>query len=249
MRVKLTIIGCGDAFCAGGRLQSAYLLEAGGEPLLVDCGMTTLMGLERMGISLDSIPRIVISHLHGDHFGGLVMCLMHAALVTRRTTPIDVYGPPGTEARTMATMELLYPGMAAKLGSLQVRYHDVHAGQALQLGKTKMIAFTVDHPSGAPSYALRFETGGKVFAYSGDSQWTEAIVDVGHKADLYLLECYKFEGTPVFHLSWVMIQQHLARIAAKRIVLTHMSNDMLARQGEVKDPSVAFAEDGAVYEI
>jgi ribonuclease BN (tRNA processing enzyme) len=132
--LKLTIIGSGDAFCSGGRLQAAFLLEAGTEPILVDCGATTLLGLERLGIGLDRIPHVVISHLHGDHFGGLLWCLMHAALVTRRTSPLDIYGPPGLEARVTVALEAFYPGMAAKLTGLSVRYHVIEASKPINIG-------------------------------------------------------------------------------------------------------------------
>jgi ribonuclease BN (tRNA processing enzyme) len=247
--VKLTIIGSGDAFSDSGRLQSCYLLQTAGEQILLECGATTLLGLERMHHSLDQIPAIVISHLHGDHFGGLVWCLMHAALVTRRTRPLDLYGPPGLQARVEAALDVMYTGMRPKLANLVVRYHDIHAGQPFSVGAVRVSAFEVDHPSGAPSFGFRFEAGRKTFAYSGDSQWTEALVDIGRNADLYLIECYKFSGTPIYHLSWETIEKNIDRLGAKRLLLTHMSNEMIARRGEVKDERVSFAEDGAVHEF
>ncbi len=249
VRVKLKVIGSGDAFCSGGRLQAAFILEAGGVPLMIDCGATTLLGVEQQGVQLETIPRIVISHLHGDHFGGLIFVLMQQALVARRTTPLDLYGPPGLEARVTAAMDAFYPGMAAKLTAMHVRYHVLHPKHPMDIGGLKTTAFEVDHPSGAPSYGLRFEYHGKVFAYSGDSQWTEALIDIGRNADLYLIECYRFAGVPVMHLSWEQIAQNLDRIGAKRLLLTHMSRDMLTHRAQVKAAHVAFADDGAIVEI
>jgi ribonuclease BN (tRNA processing enzyme) len=247
--VKLTVIGSGDAFNSGGRLQSAFLLETAGEQILIDCGVTTLVGLERQHISLDQIPAIVISHLHGDHFGGLVWCLMHAALVTRRTRPLDIYGPPGLQARVEAALDVMYHGIRPKLAQLVVRYHEVHAKRPFSVGAVSVTALEVDHPSGAPSFGFRFSALGKTFAYSGDSQWTEALVDIGKDADLYLIECYKFSGTPIYHLSWETIKKNIERFGAKRLLLTHMSNEMIARRGEVKDVRVGFAEDGEVVQF
>ena len=247
--MKLTIIGSGDAFSSGGRLQAAFLLDGSGEPILIDCGATTLVGLERLHIELDSIPHIVISHLHGDHFGGLIWCRMHAGLVSRRQTPLDIYGPPGLETRVAVVMDAFYPGIAAKLSGLTVRYHVIEPRQPMDVGGTQMTAFVVDHPSGAPSFGLRFEAKGKVLAYSGDSQWTETLVDIGQHADLYLIECYRFAGAPMMHLSWAQIAHNLTRFGAKRLLLTHMSNEMLRHRVDVVDPRVAFADDGAVYEF
>jgi len=247
--VKLTVIGCGDAFGSGGRLQSAYVLEHQGKSVLIDCGVTTLIGLERLKLSFDQFSSVVITHLHGDHFAGLVWCLMHASFVTHRRTPLAIYGPPGLEERMTATIDILYPHTAAKLSKLHVTYHVMNAGHGLDIEGMRVMAYDVRHPSGAPSHALRFEGHGKVFAFTGDSEWTDVLVSAGHGADLYLMECYRYEGKPVFHLCWHTIQSNLPRIEAKRVVLTHMANDMLARCNEINEPNVEFATDGAIFHI
>jgi ribonuclease BN (tRNA processing enzyme) len=107
----------------------------------------------------------------------------------------------------------------------------------------------VVHPSGAPPYALRFETEGKVLSFTGDTEWTESLVPAGRGADLYIMECYQFDGAPRFHTSWQAIARNLDRIAAKRVMITHMAEPMLARRGEVGDPRVILAEDGLVVEV
>jgi ribonuclease BN (tRNA processing enzyme) len=247
--LKLTVIGCGDAFSSGGRLQPSFLLESTNDRIMIDCGATTLVGLERLAIELDSIPHIVISHLHGDHFSGLIWCLMRGAFVTRRQTPLILYGPPGLEARVAATMEALYPGISGYFRDMTVRYVVIESAKPFVVGSMQVTALEVDHPSGAPSFALRFEGEGKVFAYSGDSQWTETLVDISQHADLYLLECYRFAGAPPLHLSWEQIAHNINRFGARRLLLTHMSNEMLRHRVDVVNPRVTFAEDGAVYEF
>jgi ribonuclease BN (tRNA processing enzyme) len=109
--------------------------------------------------------------------------------------------------------------------------------------------FEVRHPSGAPPYALRFEADGKVLSFTGDSEWVESLVPAGRGADLYIMECYQFDGVPRFHMSWKGIEPHLDRIGAKRILLTHMAEPMLARRSEVADPRVILAEDGLVLDV
>jgi ribonuclease BN (tRNA processing enzyme) len=101
----------------------------------------------------------------------------------------------------------------------------------------------VKHPSGAPSYALRFELDGKVLAFSGDSEWVENLVAAGRDADLYIMECYDFDGAPPFHMSWSKIAGELDRIGAKRVMLTHMADAMLARGNDIRDPRVVLAQD------
>jgi ribonuclease BN (tRNA processing enzyme) len=121
--------------------------------------------------------------------------------------------------------------------------------QRLPVGPVAVTPFEVSHPSGAPSYALRFEADGKVLSFTGDSAWVESLVPAGRGADLYIMECYQYEGEPRFHMSWSTIRTQLDRIGARRVLLTHMAEGMLARRGEVADERVMLAEDGLVLEI
>jgi ribonuclease BN (tRNA processing enzyme) len=91
--MQLTVIGCGDAFGSGGRLQSAYLIEVAGRNLLLDCGASTMIGINNLGIDANAIDTVLISHLHGDHFSGLVWMTLSAQFASNRTTPLRVIGP------------------------------------------------------------------------------------------------------------------------------------------------------------
>ena len=108
--MKLTVVGCGDAFGSGGRLQTSYLVEAAGTRFLIDCGASTLIGFNRLQLDPNTVPAIFISHLHGDHYAGLVWWLLHAKHVGKRTAPLTIVGPPGIEARLNAAAEALFPG-------------------------------------------------------------------------------------------------------------------------------------------
>ena len=110
--MKLTVIGCGDAFGSGGRLQTSYLVEAGDTRFLIDCGASTLIGFNRLQLDPNAVPTIFISHLHGDHFGGLPFLILDAQF-RRRPRPLTVLGPPGTSARLRDTMEGLFPGSSS----------------------------------------------------------------------------------------------------------------------------------------
>lgn len=247
--MKLTIVGCGDAFGSGGRLQTCYHVEAAGTRFLIDCGATTLIGLSRLGIDPNTIDTVFISHLHGDHYAGLVWWLVHAQHVAKRTVPLTVVGPPTVEARFEAAADALFPGSSKVPRRFDLRFQELTQETPLQVGPIRVAAFEVEHPSGAPSHALRFEIGGKVLAFTGDTQWVESLVPAGHGADLYIMECYHFEGSPRYHMSWKKIASELDRIGAKRVLLTHMADAMLARRAEVGDPRVVLAEDGLVLDV
>jgi ribonuclease BN (tRNA processing enzyme) len=247
--MRLTVVGCGDAFGSGGRLQTCYHVEAGGTRFLIDCGATALIGCARLGIDPNSIPTIFVSHLHGDHYAGLVWWLVHAQHVAKRTVPLTVVGPEGIEARFQTAAEALFPGSTAVPRRYDLKFIELARQTALAVGAVRVTPFEVSHPSGAPSYALRFEVEGKVLSFSGDSEWVESLVPAGSGADLYITECYQFDGAPRFHMSWQTIQAQLDRIAAKRVMLTHMAGAMLARRGEVAHPRVVLAEDGLVLDL
>ncbi|HEX5998651.1 MAG TPA: MBL fold metallo-hydrolase [Hyphomicrobiaceae bacterium] len=247
--MKLTVVGCGDAFGSGGRLQTSYLVDATSSRFLIDCGASTLIGFNRLKLDPNTVPTIFISHLHGDHYAGLVWWMVHAKHVAKRTAPLTIAGPPGIEARFHAAAEALFPGSAQVARRYELSFVELQREERREIGPVAVTPFEVRHPSGAPSYALRFEAEGKVLGFTGDSEWVETLVPAGHNADLYMMECYQYEGEPRFHMSWSTIRHHLDRIAPKRVMLTHMADAMLARRGEVDDPRVVLAEDGLVLEI
>jgi ribonuclease BN (tRNA processing enzyme) len=247
--MRLTVIGCGDAFGSGGRLQTSYLVEAAGTRFLIDCGATVLVGFNRLSLDPNTVSTVFISHLHGDHYAGLAWWLLHAKHVGKRRAPLTIVGPPGIEARLNAAGEALFPGSTKVAPRHEVVFRELQREQRCEVAAVAVTPFEVSHPSGAPSYALRFEADGKVLGFTGDTEWVESLVPAGRGADLYLMECYQFEGEPRYHMSWSTIRPHLDRIGAKRVLLTHMASGMLARLNEVADPRVVLAEDGLALEV
>ena len=247
--MKLTVVGCGDAFGSGGRLQTCYHVEARDTRFIIDCGATTLIGFSRLGIDPNTVATIFISHLHGDHFAGLVWWLVHAQHVAKRSTPLTVVGPEGVQARFEAAAEALFPGSTGIQRRYDLRFLELTREKPLDVGSVRVTPFEAKHPSGAPPYSLRFELEGKVLSFTGDTEWTDALVPTGRSADLFIMECYQLEGEPRFHMSWRRIAGELDRIGARRVMLTHMAEPMLARRGEVSDPRVVLAEDGLVLNV
>ena len=109
MTMRLTIVGCGDAFGSGGRFNTCFKIDARPATILLDCGASSLVALKAHHIDPNAIDAIVLSHLHGDHFGGLPFLLLDAQLLSRRTRPLVIAGPPGTRARLDAALEVLFP--------------------------------------------------------------------------------------------------------------------------------------------
>lgn len=247
--MKLTVVGCGDAFGSGGRLQTSFHVQANGHNFLIDCGATVMIGLNRLKIDPNTIDTIFISHLHGDHFSGLVWWLLHGQHIAKRVTPLTVVGPATIQQRFKAAAEALFPGSTAVKPRFEMRFVEFAKETPLDIGNLRMTAFEVSHPSGSMSAALRFEVGGKCLAFSGDTEWVESLVSAGRDADLLIMECFAYEGPTRYHLDWKTISANLPRIGAKRLMLTHMNEGMLARRDEAAAAGAILSDDGFAIEF
>lgn len=211
---------------------------------LVDCGASALIAMKHFGVEPSAIDAILLSHLHGDHFGGLPFFIMDAQYVSSRRKPLVVAGPPGLEARTCEAMEVLYPGSSKAPLKFDLQFVELEGGTAAGIGPLTVIPYDVVHPSGAPSYALRVSYEDKVLAFSGDTVWTDALIRAASEADLFICECNYWEPEGGYHLDYETLMDHRAELGCRRLVLTHMGEEMLHRIGEL---DVEGAEDGKSY--
>lgn len=247
--MKLTIVGSGDAFGSGGRLQTCYHVEADNEVFVIDCGATSLIGMQQLGLDADRVSTIFVSHLHGDHFGGLVWWLLHAHYVSGRTAPLTITGPVGIAERFTIAAEALFPGSTKTARRFEMRFLEYVERQPLRVGGVGVTPFEVRHPSGAPPYALRLECAGKTLSFSGDTEWVESLIPAANGADLFISECFSFEEQVGYHMTWRKIETNLDRLGAKKVLLTHMNGEMLARAGEIINARVLIAKDGMTIDI
>ena len=243
--MRVTILGSGDAFGSGGRFQTCILIESGATRLLLDCGASSLTAMRRFGVDPVAVEAVALSHLHGDHFGGVPFLVLDAQF-RRRERALTLAGPPGLEARVSAAMEVLFPGSTAVRRRFETRFLEFADRQPARLGPFTITPFGVVHASGAPPFALRVAGDGRVMTYSGDTEWTDALVEASADADLFLCEAYSFDRRIRYHLDYRTLAEHRERLTCRRLLLTHMSDDMLARRGEL---DVETAEDGRAIDL
>jgi ribonuclease BN (tRNA processing enzyme) len=225
----VTFAGSGDAFGSGGRYQACIHLRAPGQaPVLLDCGATSLSALKARGLDPGEIGTVFVSHLHGDHFGGLPFLILDGQF-SRRTSPLTVAGPPGTADRLRQAMETSFPGSSTAHRRFGVNVVELAPGSTSTVNGIEVATWEADHPSGAPPLALRLGIGGTTIAYTGDTAWTENLAAAAEGADLLIAEAYYYDKTVPYHLRYTDLVTHHASLASRRIVLTHMSADMLAR--------------------
>ena len=240
-KVVIRFLGTGDNFGSGGRFQACICVDTGKSRFLIDCGASSLIAMKRAGISSTAIDAVLISHLHGDHFGGIPFFILDAQLISRREVPLVIAGPPGLARRAQEAMEVFYPGSSGVKRKFAVDYVELAEDETASLGELAVLPVRVIHDSGAPSYALRVEFAGKIIAYSGDTEWTDALRKVADGADIFICESYFFEKQMKNHLNYRTLMIHRAELECKRLIITHMGEDILNRLGEIE---LEVAEDG-----
>jgi ribonuclease BN (tRNA processing enzyme) len=245
MSVTLTFLGSGDAFGSDGRFQTCLALRGGPATLLLDCGASSLIAMKRFGIPPNDVAAVVLSHLPGDHFGGVPFLILDGQF-TRRTTPLLVAGPPGVAERVGQAMEVLFPGSSRVARRFAVDYLELADHVPVPVAGARVTAFAVEHPSGAPANALRVEYGGRLVTYSGDTEWTDGLLQAARDADCFVCEALTFDKKLRFHLDYTTVRAQRDRFGARRIVLTHMGPSMLERR---TDSEFECASDGLVLNL
>ncbi len=243
--MRLHFLGTGDAFGTGGRFQSCLHVTTGRTRFLVDCGASSMIALRRGGIDPTALDAILLTHLHGDHFGGLPFLLLDAQLASRRRRPLTILGPIGTVERLGEALEVFFPGSSKTRWRFDLDVREMPAGAATRIAEVTVIPYEVVHPSGAPAYALRIEAAGKVVTCSGDTEWTDALVSAAERADLFICECYTVGRKVPYHMDYDGLLDQTRRLTVRRILVTHMGQEVLTSARS----SLERAEDGLVIEI
>jgi len=246
MTMRVTFVGSGDAFGAGGRFQTCFLVDTPDLRFVIDFGGTSLVALNKMGIPHNSIDAIVLSHIHGDHCAGIPFMLMDAMLGAKRDRPLTIAGPRDTRERLEEVYEVLFPGMHVMKPKFDLDYIEMDVMKPHEVRGLEVTPYPAAHTGGTNPTSLRIKAGDKIISYSGDSDWTKHMPAVAKDADLFICECY-FHTKPVrFHMNYPTLKEHLDEFGAKRIILTHMGPEMLAQADNVPEEC---AHDGLVVEV
>ncbi len=246
-KLRLQYIGCGDAFGSGGRFNTCFHVTGESSNFLIDCGTSSLIALKKVGVDLNAIQAIFITHFHGDHFGGLPFFMLNAQFFSKRTDPLSIIGPPGLPGAYERAMETAFAGSSKTSPKFDLSLIELEPGSSASVGGVTVHPREVIHGNfGGPFLALRFEVEGRIIAYSGDTEWTDALIEVGRDADLFIAETYFFDRQVKFHLDLATLKEKLPLIRPKRWIATHMNDDMLGRLGSL---DVETAEDGMIVEL
>ena len=246
MPVTVRFVGSGDSFGSGGRFQTCIVVDGPGCRFAIDFGTSSLIALAQQGIEHNSIDAILLTHLHGDHCGGVPFLLLDAMLSARRSRPLTVAGPRDLRARIDAIREALFPGSHVMSPKFPMEWIEMVPGRRHPILDLNVTPERARHTEGTHPTALRVEVGERVVAYTGDTEWTEDVARAARDADLLIAESYFFDKPVKWHLNYPDIRAHVARVGARRLILTHMSREMLAHAASVPEEC---AHDGLVVTV
>jgi ribonuclease BN (tRNA processing enzyme) len=241
--LELRVAGCGDAFGSGGRSHACFVLRGRSGSILLDCGPSSLPALKRVGVRPGDLDAVLVSHLHGDHFGGIPLLLLEHRHLDPRDRLLHVAGPRGLERRVEETAQAL---LGTGVEGMPVEFHRLSPGSTLTIGPALVEAFTVEHQPDVPCLGLRVRMDGRTVVYSGDTRWFEGLVDASRGADLFLWECTYLDEEGRNHTRLDDVIQHRDRLECERFLLVHLGPRVLARRD---DHDLPWAEDGMRLEL
>lgn len=245
--MQVQFLGSGDAFGSGGRFHTCFHVTGRTVNFLIDCGASSLIALKARPIDRNAIQAIFVTHFHADHFGGIPFFVLDAQFFSKRTQPLHIVGPQGLATWYQRAMETAFPGSSATKPKFAVTLVELEPRRQTTVADIQVMPFQVNHgEAGGPFLAYRFEAEGHSIAYTGDTEWTDELLVAGHHADLFIAEAYFFDKKVKLHLDLDSLRMHLPQIAPKRLILTHMSDDMLARLDTL---SYETAHDGMIVEV
>lgn len=237
--VTVSIIGCGDAFGSGGQLQTCFYIKAPHSSVLLDCGATAYYGIKQQGIAIRDIDTVVISHFHGDHYGGVPFLLLEEA-VQRREKPLTIISPPTGSVRITKLLGQLYPGSDV-LSKLNLLFKTYIPDGIMQAESLEITAFPVEHVPDSLPHGLRIGIAGKVISFSGDTAWTPILIELARNADLFICECNYYRSEVKGHMNYKTLLAYDDQLLYKQLLLTHFGDEMIQNRDQINHP---YAYDG-----
>jgi ribonuclease BN (tRNA processing enzyme) len=264
--MRLTVLGKSPSWQDAGGACSGYLIEDGDTCVLLDCGNGVFSKL-RLFRDYTRVNGVVISHLHADHFLDLVP-FSYALTYAPRQQPVPVDRWPGTD--NPCRPELVAPRGARDtfrrvvgawgnddLVENAFDLREYEPSDCPQIGSLRFSFQIVPHFTETFAIAIESATGGGRLVFGADSRPTEELVEFARGCDLLLVEATlpRPERTGQRgHLTPREAGEHGRDAGAKRVVLTHISDELdeLWARGEASDAfgsRVDVASEGAVYSL
>jgi ribonuclease BN (tRNA processing enzyme) len=229
--MRFHLLGVGEAFDAPLGNTSAILTAE--SRLLLDCGYAVPASLWAHDGDADLLDGIYISHAHGDHYFGFPP-VIGRLWESGRTKELAVISQESVFRKMKDAMELAYPGILADC-KFDLRFLQAAAGETVRWREFELRFAPSTHS--VPNLAVRVETGGRSFAYSGDGQYTPAGRALFAGVDVLLHEAFSFAPHPN-HGDIEGVIAMAAEARAGRLLLTHLHRNTRVRDRGRIDPAI-----------
>jgi len=240
--MKLHILGTGTAIPRIERNSSAYLVSAGGLNILIDVGPAVVRRLLEQGFDVDDVDVLAITHFHVDHTADLstfFFACNYGKIVRKK--PLTIIGGNGI-TRFYDDLRHVYPWIEPKTYDLAVKR--LVNGSRTFNGITITTAPVKHNPE---SIAIRLDEKRSV-TFSGDTDFSQNLIRLADKTDLFVVECAFPERKVKGHLNLEYLDKIVQKAQPKRVLLTHLYPDWDAYDGVLHDPYL-IAEDGMEMEV
>jgi len=216
----LHLLGTGAAFSDARRTTTMLAFENGGRTLVVDCGGDVVQRLQVSGVELESIEAMIVTHEHADHAGAFPL-FMEKLWLSGRQKPIPVYGIEPAISQARRAWESF--DTRSWKGVPEIQWHRVeHRPGALVLRNERWHVTATPGIHSVPVVGVRVEAAGAgVVAYSCDTAFSEAIVEMSRGADILVHEAQKL-SFPGVHTSYEEAARAAFHSGARRLILVHL---------------------------
>jgi len=247
---RITCLGSSDAFNSGGHANSCFWIDDAHGAFTVDFGPTALQQIQRLGLDLARLDSVFVTHLHGDHIGGLALLLCTLQYARKRRAPLTIAGPPGLDGRLAAQLDSAYPSLTRRGLDFPLITRRWRVPGTVECGQRKVTAIRARHDSHGIACSLRIETGAHRLVFSGDTGWQPSLAELAADADLFACECSDVEAGFWGHTSLAEIAENRALIRARRLWLTHFGvASRAAAQAQAQALQLTVADDGLVLDL
>jgi len=186
--------------------------------LILDCGNGTTWKLGKIGINYLEIDHIFITHFHPDHTADLIPFLFATkySYGSTREKPLHLWGPPGFISFFSALREAYGEWIVPeKLEIKEIENNNLHFDD-FNLSTEKTL-----HTENSVAY--RVESEGKSIVYTGDTDYSESLINFSKNADALIIECSMPDGLKSKgHLTPSEVVSIANNSKAKRIIITHL---------------------------
>jgi ribonuclease BN (tRNA processing enzyme) len=252
--MRITVVGSGTVVPSLQRRQSCVVVRVGGETLVFDLGSGAVRGMLQAEIDPFAVDRIFFTHFHPDHTVDavpLLFAINHGSREQRKR-PLRVSGPEPFVEFWASLMKVWGQWMAGDYATLLSELPR-ECPSPIELAGCHLSWAPAEHRHESIAYRLDAESG--AFVYTGDTEYSEAVVELARDADTLLIECAFPDDNPMpGHLTPSGVAGMASEAGVKCVVLTHIYPmtdllDLVSEIGNGFDGEVVVAEDGLTMDI